>query len=460
MEDHNKTDARGDQASGGNMNQDDVNKRLNDLFAGFEELRINFALMSDFLKNMKPDRDGSNNVPPTSEAAASSGARPKVPPPGATNHQANMETQDIGVQPPMEDPRFALIEKIPNEVSRFDPEKVVWDQYIENFHLKLNVKGINYGELRYGQILKNVIYMCLGDKAQAQARPLLNPTRTDVQGLTYEAYINSLNQLFNNPESELQSLRRYEKRTQGPNEPVISYLNEKYALYLAGPGRNTGDFNKFRVDAILGLYNEYISAKCWDEVTYNLVDLKNQIVRLINIEELKRSRNRSDAGRAGLVIGGMERENRGGQVHAVEEEVHALNVPNRTRRCWDCGSLKHFQNSPKCPSPGAGKFRPKFVKRDSEGERPRSLSRPGRGRRLDKTTSQRYRRGAVQQGEYRRGFVNQVEIEEDEEDYYDDEDHEVYYSEDEDGGEDEDQDVPDQVHHHFLEYRCPPQKPK
>merc|ERR1711954_343541 len=48
-----------------------------------------------------------------------------------------------------------------------------------------------------------------------------------------------------------------------------------------------------------------------------------------------------------------------GEMIEEENEVYAVNQSSRSRgRCFDCGSLTHFQNSPKCQEKGARKFHP------------------------------------------------------------------------------------------------------
>ena len=325
---------------------------------------------------------------------------------------------------------------------KFNPETMLWQQWFTNFMIRMKAGKVDMTYPGNDQELKYALFLSLSPAGQQQAA-LYSPLTGQLSNLPWNDYQLAITKLFTPPELRFQSICRYRERNQGGREPILSYVNDKWALYKQGPGRDHEDWEVVKHDIIMGLNNAALRKSILYFQSHNIEELKNVITHLANLEDMDRAGKKTDNAISGssLYRKTADRQN---QVSAVtDDDVNAIATPPRSRRCWDCGSFQHFANSPKCPTPGAGKFRPKeYPARNNEsGQR-------GRGRAMRRGNSGR--RGGTPRRTYR-NTVNHLE--------YDYEDEQEYEEEEEDQYDDYEEEVEEEQEDPFLEYTLPPQNP-
>ena len=252
------------------------------------------------------------------------------------------------------------------------------------------------------QQLKRLLYNCL--TLDIPGKPKMNKTyligcnpSKELAMATFKDYHDRLITKFSSPNKQMEAQAEFKTRKQERHEEPSAYAAAKLQLWhKANPGVDVSlmPVDAFLESAINGLINMEVKRELWRYQTiplnawvstvqnaayvvwkmfFNKINMegvsgagltigkratqnaslssRQQMVAAMNEFTLETMDSNSDAADMGLA--GVE------ELNAVDGDVNAMKEYSKTRgKCFDCGSLTHYQNSPKCNEKGARKFAP------------------------------------------------------------------------------------------------------
>ena len=326
----------------------------------------------------------------------------------------NQTTQSMQIESP-EERRDRVREKemftraIQNALKATSPYNIEEDDFIEWLECTFSrweSAGIELdiykNDVNKQQQLKRLLYNCL--TLDIPGKPKMNKTyligcnpSKELATASFKDYHDRLITKFSSPNKQMEAQAEFKTRKQERHEEPSAYAAAKLQLWhKANPGVDVSlmPVDAFLESAINGLINMEVKRELWRYQTiplnawvstvqnaayvvwkmfFNKINLegvsgagltigkratlnaslssRQQMVAAMNEFTLETMDSNSDAADMGLA--GVE------ELNVAEGDVNAMKEYSRTRgKCFDCGSLTHYQNSPKCNEKGARKFAP------------------------------------------------------------------------------------------------------
>ena len=252
------------------------------------------------------------------------------------------------------------------------------------------------------QQLKRLLYNCL--TLDVPGKPKMNKTyligcnpSKELATASFKDYHDRLITKFSSPNKQMEAQAEFKTRKQERHEEPSAYAAAKLQLWhKANPGVDVSlmPVDAFLESAINGLINMEVKRELWRYQTiplnawvstvqnaayvvwkmfFNKINMegvsgaglsigkratlntslssRQQMVAAMNEFTLETMDSNNDAADIGLA--GVE------ELNAADGDINAMKEYSRSRgKCFDCGSLTHYQNSPKCNEKGARKFAP------------------------------------------------------------------------------------------------------
>ena len=333
----------------------------------------------------------------TNSPGGNVGGIPVVPQPGVTRGTGWLLTNKTGKE------RDVFIAGFP----KFNKKEMDFNSYQDRVERWCKIKEVDRQARENGEMLKDLLYYGITNSPGCQR--VLNARPEMYLQNSYSEYETILREKFDPAPESSEYTNAYKARRQRANEHVRDYLEEKWWLYnMSNPHHDPRDFAKVREEILYGLLNSTVYERAVETPAENWAELYRIIVTLTHGEQLKQRQGRSSGNVDGIgMINWKGIEDMGisnkfkpsvNQVGFEEYEMDGTvsqfqmqgrgqsrgqfsnRRPFRGRgrgqgrggkprgKCWDCGSLEHFRNSPKCNSNGAGKFLPtQPIQRRSNG---------------------------------------------------------------------------------------------
>ena len=338
--------------------------------------------------------------------AANLHSHPPTPPRGRDDSMQPMQTetpQEMELQRKERERFERAIHQAYKATPAFCPDEEDYSDWIEQTWVRWSTCGLDMElyelDRSKDQALKKLLYNCLtikppGEKSCPNLTFLIgmNPS-LDLAGDSFPQYYRKLMVQFASPDRQLQAAAEFDLRKQERTEEPAMYAADKLKLwYKSNPNAGANNTRAFLHAAINGLLNKEVRRRLFElgpSITLsnwvttvqsvsmtvwtlfyenvgpegvsgsglsvgrkNVLSLKKQVVMAVNEAVPPEESDASDLDNAEGLAGV-------GEMIEEENEVYAVNQSSRSRgRCFDCGSLTHFQNSPKCQEKGARKFHP------------------------------------------------------------------------------------------------------
>ena len=338
--------------------------------------------------------------------AANLHSHPPPPPRGRDDSMQPMQTetpQDMELQRKERERFERAIHQAYKATPAFCPDEEDYSDWIEQTWIKWSTCGLDMElyevDRSKDQALKKLLYNCLtikppGEKSCPNLTFLIgmNPV-LDLAGDSFPQYYKKLMVQFASPDRQLQAAAEFDLRKQERTEEPAVYAADKLKLWWkSNPNAGANNTRAFLHAAINGLLNKEVRRRLFElgpSITLsnwvttvqsvsmtvwtlfyenvgpegvsgsglsvgrkNVLSLKKQVVMAVNEAVPPEEGDAFDLDNAEGLAGV-------GEMIEEENEVYAVNQSGRSRgRCFDCGSLTHFQNSPKCQEKGARKFHP------------------------------------------------------------------------------------------------------
>ena len=321
--------------------------------------------------------------------------------------QERQETHPVTVSlPPKEQqerkdgPEYTPLHKMKSEICKYAPT----DKFDIVDHIAMVVvelHGWKCDPVKYPEQAKEVLFTSLGTELKRNLM-MIAPSRA-YRDHNFEEYAAVIKRLLLGADSVGAAMARWEAVQQDKEEPILSFLTRmQNAASKAFCGELGGNLSRFfsaeawKNELLKRLRNPLVREQLifrkhntMDDVTADVLELTAMVQRAV------RNRCASQTSTEGLgqfnknflanntvwrkpdepmevdSIHQLSAQLEGAQLYEEQEgegyeaeEINAIQQGGgvRPRICWDCGLQQHLSGSPSCPEPGAGKFRPAFVR--------------------------------------------------------------------------------------------------